>query len=131
MKPKAVYLVFCVLGIVPPYLQFVPWVLAQRGVPLGLFLRELFSTRTGAFFGMDVLVSAMLLISLFGAKAKGSACGACGCRLRRRLLSACRWAFRRCFPICAKELWKPQEERPTPVIPSVAGRLFPPGWFPQ
>lgn len=62
MTRKTIYLVFCVLGIVLPYSQFVPWVVAQRGVPLGLFLRELFANRIGAFFGMDVLVSAVVLI---------------------------------------------------------------------
>lgn len=63
MKRKAVYLVLCLLGILLPYSQFVPWVIAQHGIPLGLFLRELFSTRIGGFFGMDVLVSAVVLIS--------------------------------------------------------------------
>ena len=62
MKRKIVYLVFCVLGIVLPYLQFVPWVAAHHGIPLGSFFRELFSTRIGGFFGMDVLVSAVVLI---------------------------------------------------------------------
>lgn len=62
MKRKTVYLVFCVLGILLPYWQFVPWVVEQHGVPLGLFLRELFANRIGAFFGMDVLVSAVVLI---------------------------------------------------------------------
>lgn len=62
MTRKTVYLVFCVLGIVLPYSQFVPWVVAQHGAPLGLFLRELFANRIGAFFGMDVLVSAVVLI---------------------------------------------------------------------
>lgn len=62
MKRKSVYLIFCVLGIVLPYSQFVPWVVAHHGVPLGLFLRELFSNRIGGFFGMDVIVSAVVLI---------------------------------------------------------------------
>lgn len=62
MTRKAVYLVFCVLGILLPYSQFVPWVVAHHGVPIGLFLRELFANRIGAFFGMDVLVSAVVLI---------------------------------------------------------------------
>ena len=62
MKRKTVYLVFCVLGIVLPYSQFVPWIVAQHGVPLGLFVRELFSNRIGGFFAMDVLVSAVVLI---------------------------------------------------------------------
>ena len=63
MKRKTVYLVFCVLGIVLPYWQFVPWVAAHQGVPLGLFLRELFANRISGFFAMDVLVSAVVLIS--------------------------------------------------------------------
>src|SRR5690242_16824850 len=62
MTRKALYLVFCVLGFALPYSQFLPWVVAHHGVPLGLFLRELFANRIGAFFGMDVLVSAVVLI---------------------------------------------------------------------
>ena len=62
MKRKAVYLVFCVLGMVLPYSQFVPWAVEHHGVPPGLFLRELFSNRVSGFFGMDVLVSAVVLI---------------------------------------------------------------------
>src|SRR5437867_13289851 len=63
MKRKTAYLIFCALGILLPYSQFVPWVVAQHGVPMGLFVRELFANRIGAFFGMDVLVSAVVLIS--------------------------------------------------------------------
>lgn len=62
MTRKAAYLVFCVLGIALPYSQFLPWVVAHHGVPLGLFLHELFANRIGAFFGMDVLVSAVVVI---------------------------------------------------------------------
>lgn len=62
MTRKTVYLAFCVLGILLPYSQFVPWVIAQHGIPLGLFVRQLFANRIGGFFGMDVLVSAVVLI---------------------------------------------------------------------
>jgi hypothetical protein len=62
MKRKTVYLAFCVLGIALPYWQFVPWVVTRHGVPLGLFFRELFANRISGFFGMDVLVSAVVLI---------------------------------------------------------------------
>jgi UDP-N-acetylglucosamine:LPS N-acetylglucosamine transferase len=65
MKPKTVYLVLCVLGLVLPYWQFVPWV-AQHGVNLPLFVRELFANRISAFFGMDVLVSAVVLFRFIG-----------------------------------------------------------------
>ena len=62
MKAKTWYLVLCVAGVIVPYWQFVPWLL-QHGLNLPLFVRELFSTRIGAFFGMDVVVSAVALLS--------------------------------------------------------------------
>jgi len=62
MPRKTTYHVFCFLGIALPYSQFVPWVIANHGLPMGLFVRELFSNRIGGFFGMDVLVSAVVLI---------------------------------------------------------------------
>src|SRR5580698_6585623 len=61
MKPKTVYLALCFLGLVLPYWQFLPW-LFQHGLNLPLFARELFVNRISAFFGMDVLVSAVALI---------------------------------------------------------------------
>ncbi len=61
MNPKAIYLLFCALGIALPYSQFVPWVM-HNGLRMGLFVQELFANRIGGFFGMDVLVSAVVLI---------------------------------------------------------------------
>jgi hypothetical protein len=61
MKPKTIYLVLCFVGAALPYWQFVPW-LMQHGMNLPLFSRELFANRISAFFGMDVLVSALVLI---------------------------------------------------------------------
>jgi hypothetical protein len=61
MKPKTLYLILCLLGVLLPYWQFVPWVL-QHGLNLSLFARELFANRIGAFFGMDVVVSAVALL---------------------------------------------------------------------
>jgi len=61
MKAKTIYLILCFLGVVVPYWQFVPWVL-QHGLNLSLFARELFANRIGAFFGMDVVVSAVTLL---------------------------------------------------------------------
>ena len=55
------YLILTVVGIVLPLGRFIPW-LAEHGPDLPLFFRELFSTRIGGFFGMDVLVSAVTLI---------------------------------------------------------------------
>lgn len=61
MKPKAIYLMLCFVGLLLPYWQFVPWV-TQHGLNLPRFVRELFANRISAFFGMDVLVSAVVLI---------------------------------------------------------------------
>lgn len=60
MKPKTAYLLLCVAGIVLPYSQFLPFV-REHGLDMKLFLLQLFSTRIGAFFGMDVVVSALVL----------------------------------------------------------------------
>jgi len=61
MKPKTIYLALCFVGVLLPYWQFVPWFM-QHGLNLSLFVRELFANRIGAFFGMDVVVSAVVLI---------------------------------------------------------------------
>src|SRR5713226_281347 len=61
MKLKTMYLALCFVGAALPYWQFVPWAM-QHGVNLPLFVRELFANRISAFFGMDVLVSALVLI---------------------------------------------------------------------
>ena len=61
MKARHFYLIFCVLGILLPYSQFVPWLL-EHGFNLELFFRELFANRISAFFGLDVIVSAIVLI---------------------------------------------------------------------
>jgi hypothetical protein len=62
MKPKTLYLALCLAGVLLPYWQFLPWVL-QHGLNLSLFARELFANRIGAFFGMDVIVSAIALLA--------------------------------------------------------------------
>jgi Terpene cyclase DEP1 len=61
MKPKTLYLLLCFAGVLLPYWQFVPWVV-QQGLNLSLFARELFANRISAFFGMDVVVSAVVLL---------------------------------------------------------------------
>jgi hypothetical protein len=58
---RQLYLTLALIGLALPYSQFVPW-LAQHGPDLPLIFAELFSTRMGAFFGFDVLVSAVVLI---------------------------------------------------------------------
>jgi hypothetical protein len=76
MRLKTVYLILCVLGVLLPYWQFAPW-LAEHGLDLPLFFRQLFENRVGAFFGMDVFVSAAALLVFVGSD---------GARLRLRAL---------------------------------------------
>jgi len=64
------------LGLVLPYSQFVPWLL-EHGLNGPLFFRELFANRISAFFAMDVIVSAIVLIWFIQNEGK---------RLRVRLL---------------------------------------------
>jgi len=55
------YLLLAVIGAVLPYSQFIPW-LAAHGLNLRLLFEELFSGRVSAFFGLDVIVSALVLL---------------------------------------------------------------------
>lgn len=75
MKLKTAYLILCVPGVLLPYWQIAPW-LAENGPDLPLFFEELFANRVGAFFGMDVFVSAAALL-LF-ARAEGGRAGVRG-----------------------------------------------------
>ena len=61
MKPKTIYIALCFVGALLPYWQFVPWVM-QNGLSVPIMFRELFAYRISAFFVMDVLVSAVVLI---------------------------------------------------------------------
>ena len=76
MKARHFYLICCVLGMVLPYLQFVPWLL-EHGLNVTLFFRELFANRISTFFVLDVIVSAIVLIWFIQSEGK---------RLRVRLL---------------------------------------------
>ena len=60
MKPRHWYLGLCVLGIVLPYSQFIPFV-REHGLDLRLFIEQLFANRISGFFGMDVIVSSLVL----------------------------------------------------------------------
>ena len=60
VKPKIAYLILCILGTLIPYSQFVPFV-REHGLDLPLLVQQLFSTRIGGFFGLDVIVSTVVL----------------------------------------------------------------------
>ena len=69
MRLRHLYLGLCVLGVVIPYVPFIPWIW-EHGLKLDLFVRELFATRVGAFFGLDVAVSAIVLFVFIYAERK-------------------------------------------------------------
>ena len=61
MKPKTIYLALCIVGVVLPYWQFFPWVF-EHGLNFRLLVRELFANRISAFFGLDAIISAIVLL---------------------------------------------------------------------
>lgn len=60
MRTRHLYLALCVLGTVLPYWKLLPWMM-DHGLSVPLLFEELFATRIGAFFGLDVIVSAIVL----------------------------------------------------------------------
>jgi len=87
MRLRHVYLGLCVLGVVVPYSQFIPWLL-QYGLDMDLFMRELFATRIGAFFAFDVVflrLRSSSLSSLSGQLVSDT----CGCPSLLLLWLAC------------------------------------------
>jgi hypothetical protein len=61
MRLRHLYLVLCVLGAILPGWKLLPW-LMDHGLNLSLLCQELFATRIGAFFGLDVVISAVVLL---------------------------------------------------------------------
>ena len=60
--PPTLYLLFAIAGAALPLSQFLPWI-AEHGLDLPLFFSELFANRISSFFGLDVIVSAVVLIT--------------------------------------------------------------------
>jgi hypothetical protein len=54
------YFVAAILGAVLPLSQFIPFV-AAHGFDMPLFFKLLFQNNVSAFFGMDVIVSSLVL----------------------------------------------------------------------
>ncbi len=54
------YLILCMLGTVLPYSQFVPFV-AEHGLDVRLFVEQMFANRIAGLFGLDVIVSSIVL----------------------------------------------------------------------
>ena len=56
-----VYGALCVVGTVAPLVSFVPWFI-DHGLDMRLFAAELFANRISAFFGLDVIVAAIVTV---------------------------------------------------------------------
>jgi hypothetical protein len=54
------YLILCILGTVLPCAQLLPF-LAEHGLNVSLMIEELFANRISSFFGLDVIVSSVVL----------------------------------------------------------------------
>ena len=87
------YLATAVLGTVLPLACFAPF-LAAHGLDLPLFFRQLFQTNVSAFFGTDVIVSALALWLFVYSE---------GRRLRMRRL----WAYVLCTLVVGVSLGLP------------------------
>src|SRR5438552_13534838 len=60
MRLRHAYLVLCAVGVLLPYSQLAPWLL-EHGLDFPLFFNQLFANRIGGFFGVDVIVSSLVL----------------------------------------------------------------------
>jgi len=60
MPLRYTYLALCLLGILIPYAQFIPFVL-ENGLDLVLFVHELFASRVSSFLAWDVIIAALAL----------------------------------------------------------------------
>lgn len=57
---QTAYLLLCILGTVLPYSQFIPF-LVEHGLDLNLFWQQLFVNRISSFFGMDLIITSIVL----------------------------------------------------------------------
>lgn len=60
MQLKHLYLLLCIVGIVLPFWQFIPWVM-EHGLDVPLFFDHMFANGVAGAFGMDVIVSSVVL----------------------------------------------------------------------
>jgi hypothetical protein len=63
MRPRSAYLLLCVVGTILPYSALVPF-FREHGLNATVFVQQLFATPVSAFFGLDVIVSSIVLWTL-------------------------------------------------------------------
>ena len=57
-----VYGFLTLLGIALPFSSFLPWIM-ENGINVELFFEQLFATPISSFFGWDVIISAVVLLT--------------------------------------------------------------------
>lgn len=57
---RYLYLLLCVLGVVLPYSQLLPF-LREHGMNLPLLVEQLFANRISAYFAIDVIAATVVL----------------------------------------------------------------------
>src|SRR4051812_7959256 len=60
MKTRNFYLALCVLGVIVPNAPFFRW-MGEHGLDARLFVRDLFANGVSSFFGLDVVLSALVV----------------------------------------------------------------------
>lgn len=63
MRLKHIYLLLFILGVIIPSSQFISF-LSENGLDIPLLFHQLFANRISAFFGLDVIISAVVLLVL-------------------------------------------------------------------
>lgn len=61
MKTRHFYLALCVLGVLLPNAPFIRWVMTH-GLDARRFVSDLFANGVSSFFGLDVVLSALVVI---------------------------------------------------------------------
>lgn len=69
MDRKKIYLFLCVLGVVLPYSQIVPWI-GQNGWNTAYFFRLLFANGVSGACVLDVLVTSAIVVVFIVAEGK-------------------------------------------------------------
>jgi len=54
--------VLALIGLILRYSQFLPWIMEHHAMNIPLFIHDMFANQISAFFAMDVIVSAIVLI---------------------------------------------------------------------
>jgi hypothetical protein len=69
MDMKRFYILLCVIGLVLPYSQFLPWLFENGLVPVA-FVQQAFSQQVSGFAWMDVIVSALVVFGFILAEGR-------------------------------------------------------------